>query len=452
MPDLPGFIARPLTWMRHNLRWSVAILLGLATVINYLDRSSLSVVSLPLKEDFGIDDGHIAYIAAGFEVTYMLMQPVAGLFIDWVGARVGFIVSVIWWSIASMLHGLGIGWRSMTACRALLGVGEAGNFPGAAKTVNEWFPPRERTIATGIYNSGASIGGVIAPPIVAAIILIWNWRVAFFLTGAVGFLWVILWAILYRPLARHPWISERERRHIEAGGEELAAQETEEPAALPGASRDPAWRIVLSRWWSVVTQRNFWGIALARFLSEPAWRLILYFIPLYMERAHGWKLKETMYYVWLPFVGADLGCLFGGFLPPLFQKLGLSILTARKASATVAGLIMLTAALIAGATSPFWAIFYIAVAAFAHQTMSSTLLTLPADLFPKRTVATAFGLAGTVGYAGGLIFLGIISQVVDTYGYSPLFTTIAFLDIIGAGLVWLLIRKPKIAPPAPAAA
>ena len=162
-----------------------------------------------------------------------------------------------------------------------------------------------------------------------------------------------------------------------------------------------------------------------------------------MERAHGWKLKETMYYVWLPFVGADLGCLFGGFLPPLFQKLGLAILTARKASATVAGVIMLTAALIAGATSPFWAIFYIAVAAFAHQTMSSTLLTLPADLFPKRTVATAFGLAGTVGYAGGLIFLGIISQVVDAYGYGPLFTTIAFLDLIGAGLVWILIRKPK---------
>ena len=236
MRGLPPFIARPVFWARGNLRWLIAILLMLATVINYLDRASLSVVSLPLKEDFHIDDGHIAYIAAGFEATYMLMQPVAGLFIDWVGTRLGFIASVIWWSIASMLHGLAIGWPSMAACRALLGVGEAGNFPGAAKTVHEWFPPRERTIATGIYNSGASIGGVIAPPIVAGIILMWNWRAAFFLTGAIGFLWVILWAIFYRPLARHPWVWPQERQHIEAGRQELGAPEAEGDQGSPAAA------------------------------------------------------------------------------------------------------------------------------------------------------------------------------------------------------------------------
>jgi ACS family hexuronate transporter-like MFS transporter len=412
-----------------GLRWWIVGLLGLATVINYLDRASLATAAIGFKQDFGIGDQEYSWIVLGFQLSYMVMQPVAGVFMDWVGTRLGFLISVAWWSVASMLHGLATGWPSMAACRALLGVGEAGNFPGAAKTVREWFPPRERTVATGLYNSGASVGMLVATPIVAAIMLWWSWRMAFVMTGAVGFLWVILWAIFYRPLARHPWMTRSEREHIEAGQKDLAV-----PEPPPDRSR---WRIVLA-------QRNFWGIALARFFSEPAWQFFVFFIPLYLKDARGWDLKEVAYFAWLSFVGADLGCLIGGFLPPLFQKLGLSLLTARKASATVAGLIMVAAVFVAGAPTEFWAIFFISMAAFAHQAMSSTLLTLPADLFPKRTVATAFGLAGTVGYAGGMIFVAIVGYVSAHFGYAPLFTAIAFLDLIGAALVWILIRAPKV--------
>jgi ACS family hexuronate transporter-like MFS transporter len=356
------------------------------------------------------------------------MQPLAGRLLDWLGMRIGFIVSVAWWSVASMLHAVAGGWASMAACRFLLGVGEAGNFPGAAKTVGEWFPPRERTLATGIYNSGASIGAMIAPPVVGAIILWWNWRLAFVLTGAVGFLWVILWAIFYRPVGKHPWLGAKERRHIEGGQAEL-------PVGDPATGRG-AWRVVLS-------QRNFWGIALARFLSEPSWAFFSYFIPTYMHDERGWDLKDVALYAWVPFLAADLGCLFGGALPPLFQKMGFRLLVARKASATVAGLIMVMAIFITRAPTAAWAIFYISVAAFAHQTMSSTVLTLPADLFPKRTVATAFGLAGSVGYAGSTLFTLIVGFVATEFGYGPLFTTIAFLDLIGAAMIWTLIRAPR---------
>ena len=422
-----------------GLRWWIAGLLGLATVINYLDRSSLATAAIGFRKDFSISDKEYSWIVTGFQVSYMVMQPLAGRFLDWVGTRLGLLVSVTWWSIASMLHGLATGWPSMAFYRVLLGMGEAGSFPGAAKTVREWFPPRQRTVATGIYNSGASVGALLAPPAVAAIMIWWNWRLAFVLTGAVGFLWVILWAVFYRPLAKHPWLTRKERDFIQAGDKDLAVAE-------PPKERG-TWRIVLA-------QRNFWGIALARFLSEPAWQFFIYFIPLYLYDERHWAIKDVALFAWMTFIGADLGCLFGGFLPPLFQRLGLGLLTARKASATVSGLIMIFAIFVARAPSDAWAIFFISVASFAHQSMSSTLLTLPADLFPRRTVATAFGLAGSVGYAGGMLFVLIVGALAATVGYGPLFTAIAFLDLIGAALVWLLVRAPKPEPlePAPEAA
>jgi MFS transporter, ACS family, hexuronate transporter len=428
MPGLPPILARITDRVRNNLRWSVAILLGLATVINYIDRGSLATAAIGFKDDFHITNVEVGWIIWGFQIAYLLMQPLMGRFMDWVGLKMGFMVSVAWWSVASMLHGLAMGWPSMTVCRFLLGVGEAGNFPGAAKAVREWFPPKERTLATGVYNSGASVGMLVAAPLVAGIMYYWNWRVAFLVTGAIGFLWIILWRLIYQPLATCRWITNRERSHIESGQADLAVTE---PPPEHGA-----WRIVLP-------QRNFWGIALARFLSEPAWQFFVFFIPLYLHDERGWAIKDLALYGWLPFVGADLGCLLGGMVPPLFQKMGLSLLTARKAAATVAGVIMLTAVFIGGAPSAAWAVFFISVAAYAHQSMSSVLLTLPADLFPKRTVATAFGLAGSVGYIGGLGFILVVGYVTAAFGYTPLFTIIAFLDLIGAALVWILIRKPK---------
>jgi ACS family hexuronate transporter-like MFS transporter len=412
-----------------GLRWWIVGLLTLATIVNYLDRSCLAVAAPTLKKELQIDEVYFAYIVTGFQLSYMVFQPLAGRFLDWVGLRMGMAAAVIWWSIANMLHAFAGGWLSLAAFRTLLGVGEAGNFPGAIKAVGEWFPPKERTIATGIFNVGAGVGAMIAPPLVAWIILAYNWQMAFVLTGAVGFPFAILWILLYRPLEKHKWLRESERRHILKGQAEMAVQEQPEKGV---------WRVVLP-------QRNFWAVALGRFFAEPAWQLFLYWIPLYLATEHKLDLKGIAIFAWVPFVAADVGCIVGGFFSPIFVKLGLSVLRARQCSATLSGLIMFCVIFVVWSPGPGWAIFFIGVGAFAHQTMSATLLTLPADLFPKRTVATAYGLAGTVGYASGLIFTLVSGYVAKYVGYTPLFVTSAFLDLIAAGVLWSLLRAPKLA-------
>ncbi|MCX5683206.1 MAG: MFS transporter [Planctomycetota bacterium] len=412
-----------------GLRWWIVGLLTMATIVNYLDRACLSVAAPTLKEKLQIDEVYFSYIVTGFQLSYMICQPLVGRFLDWAGLRLGMAAAVVWWSIANMLHAFAGGWFSLAAFRTLLGVGEAGNFPGSIKAVGEWFPPKERTIATGIFNVGAGVGAMIAPPAVAWIILTYDWQLAFVLTGAVGLPFAFLWLLLYRPIEKHKWLREKEREHILKGQAELALQEQPEKGV---------WRVVLP-------QRNFWAVAIARFFAEPAWQFFLYWIPLYLATEHKLDLKGIAIFAWVPFVAADAGCIVGGFFSPMFARMGLSVLRARQCAATLSGMIMFFAIFVAWSPGPGWAIFFIAVGAFAHQTMSATLLTLPADLFPKRTVGTAYGLAGTCGYASGLIFTLIIGHVAKYVGYTPLFVTIAFLDLIAAGILWTLLRAPKVA-------
>jgi len=420
-----------------GLRWWIVGLLTLATIVNYLDRSCLAVCGPTLKEKLQIDEEYFSYIVTGFQISYMVCQPLAGRFLDWVGLRLGMAAAVIWWSIANMLHALARGWFSLACFRTLLGVGEAGNFPGAIKAVGEWFPPKERTIATGIFNVGAGVGAMIAPPVVIWIIKKYDWQTAFFVTGVVGLPFVFLWTFLYRPLEKHRWLRDGEREHILRGQAQQAVEEQPEKGV---------WRVVLP-------QRNFWAIALARFFAEPPWQFFLYWIPLYLSTVHKLDLTGIAYFAWVPFVAADAGCIVGGFFSPTFVKLGLPVLRARQASATVSALLLFCAIFAVWAPGPGWAILFISIGAFAHQTMSATLLTLPADLFPKRTVGTAYGLAGTSGYAAGLIYTLAIGHVAKYVGYTPIFITIAFQDIVAAAILWSLLRDPKrAAGPAPAGA
>jgi MFS transporter, ACS family, hexuronate transporter len=422
-----------------GLRWWIAGLLMLATIINYLDRQCLSVTAPYFKEHLQIDEAQYSYIVTAFQCSYMVMQPITGWIIDALGTRTGFLLAVVWWSIANMLHVFARGWGSFAFFRALLGVGEAGNFPAAVKTVSEWFPARERTIATGIFNIGSSTGAIIAPPLVVWVILTFEevtiggqtynlgWQAAFCLTGVIGFIWVALWAWFYHPPEQHPLMTAEELAHIRSDQGAITAQ--------PDAQQR-VWRVVL-------TQGNFWGLACARFLAEPAWQFFVYWIPMYLSTERHLNLKEIALFAWMPFLAADLGCLFGGFLSPLFQRWGCSVLTARKCAATVCALLMPCALLIGKAPSAGLAIFFFCVGAFAHQALSSTLLTLPADLFPKHTVATAYGLSGGIGYFGGMLFTLLVGWVVTRLGYGPLFTIIAFLDIFGAVALWSLVRAPR---------
>jgi ACS family hexuronate transporter-like MFS transporter len=411
-----------------GLRWWIALLLMGVTIVNYLDRTCLSVAGPTLKKQLTINEIDFSHIVMAFQITYLIMQPLSGRIIDWLNIRAGLALSIVWWSVAQMLTAFAGGWRAFAVFRALLGMGEAGTFPGAAKTVSQWFRPRERTIATGILNVGSGLGALMAPPFVVYLILKYSWQSAFVVTGAIGVLWVVLWLLLYRAPGEHPWMSPAELAYIAEGQEELVVQD--EP------SEKGVWKVVLG-------QRNFWGLAAARFLSEPAWQFFTYWIPLYLATERHMKLKEIAYFAWLPFLAADLGCLFGGILSPFFIKLRFSVMVARKLSASSCAVLMVFAIFIGKAPTTGWAIVFFCIGAFAHQAMSSTLLTLPADLFPKRMVATANGLSGTVGGLGGMLFTMVVGIVALKIGYAPLFVAIAFFDLIGSGILWGLLREPR---------
>jgi MFS transporter, ACS family, hexuronate transporter len=411
----------------RNLRWWIGALLMGATLVSYLDRTCLAVAAPELKAKFGITEVDYSRIVGTFQVSYLLMQPIAGRMIDWLGVRVGLAISIAGWSLAQMLTGLSSGWRTFAFFRGLLGIGEAGNFPAAAKVVSEWFPPRERTMATAIVNVGSGIGQAVAAPVVVYLLSRYDWRVAFVSTGAVGSIWVALWALLYRPPREHPRVSAGERALL-AG----------EPAPVAKDRADEgAWRIVLR-------DRNFWALAGARFLSDPAWQFFSYWIPLYLASERHMKLRDIGYFAWMPFVAADAGCLFGGALSPVFMRLGSTLITARKLSTTVCAVLMVFAIFIGSAKSVGGAIAFFCIAAFAHQAMSSTLLTLPADLFPPRAVATANGLSGAFGGLGGVGFTMIVGVAVTRVGYAPIFVAIALFDLVGSAGLWGFLRDPTL--------
>jgi ACS family hexuronate transporter-like MFS transporter len=367
-----------------------------------------------------------------FQFSYLVMQPLSGRVLDWLGTKRGFSLAVVWWSIANMLHAFARTPFSFGMFRSLLGVGEAANFPGIAKTISEWFPAKERTMATGIANIGSGTGALIATPLVAWIIYRFGWQEAFVITGAIGFIWLIFWMILYKPPAQNSFITEEERAYIIEGQKELQAEDT--------GKQKGVWKLVLS-------QRNFWGIALARFVSEPAWQFFSYWIPLYFATQRGLNLKQIGLFLWVPFLAADIGSFVGGVLSPFYQKIGFKVLTARKLSMTSAALIMPFAVLIIKAPTAGWAIFWFCFGAFGHQCISATLLTLSVDLFPKRTVATANGLSGSSALLGGMLFTFAVGWLVTHVGYAPVFITIAFLDLIGAVFLWTLVREPKAEAP-----
>jgi MFS transporter, ACS family, hexuronate transporter len=418
----------------RGLRWYIAGLLCLVTTINYIDRTSLSVAGPELKKHLDITEQQYSYILAAFQITYGVMQPIAGRVIDWLGTRRGFTLAVTWWSFANILHAFARIPLHFGIFRSLLGIGEAGNFPGVAKTASEWFPPKERTVATGLANIGAGTGALIAFPLVGFIIDRYGWQQAFVFTGLLGFIWVPLWLLLYRSPETHPRLADEELEHIRQKGEEEL--EVREPAERG------VWRLVLR-------QRSFWGLAIARFFSEPAWQFFSNWIPMYLYVSRGLDTKHISYFLWIPFLAADLGSFVGGMLSPLYQKLGCSLMTSRKIAMLTGACMMPFSLLIASAPDLKWVVIWFCFGPFGHNMISAILLTLPADLFPKRTVATANGLSGSIGYFGGAVFTLIVGRVVSHMGYRPVFGAIAVMDLIGAMFLFAMIRRPQ---PAPAAA
>ena len=416
-----------------GLRWWIALLLMGVTVVNYLDRTCLSFAAPTLKQQLGMDEVQFSHVLMAFQLTYLLMQPVSGRLIDWLNIRVGMACAIAWWSAAQMLTAFCGGPVGFAMLRSLLGVGEAANFPGAAKAVSQWFAPRERSVATGVINVGSGIGQMVAAPVVAALILRWNWQVAFVVTGLAGFAWLSIWLVAYRDPAHHPWLSASEWARIREAKQQETAREEQ---ARGGGGAPVVWTAVLGT-------RKFWGLATARFFSEPAWQFFTYWIPLYLATERHLNLKDIAIFAWVPFLAGDLGSIVGGAMGPFFIRRGASVIRARKLSALVCATLMGLSICIGSAPSAGWAIFFFCVGAFAHQAMSATLLTLPADLFPERAVATANGLSGTAGGIGGLLFTGIVGVAVHRSGYAPLFVAIAVFDLLGSAVLWATVDEAR---------
>lgn len=400
-------------------------LIMLGSVINYLTRSTLAVAASTVLKDLQIGAQEYSWMVGAFQGAIM-MQPVAGYVLDTVGLRIGFAIFAVTWSVVNMAHALAGSWQALVGLRALLGFAEGSANPAGMKATAEWFPAKERGLAGGIFNIGASAGSMLAPPLVAWAILTYNWRAAFLITGALGLVWVVLWLWMYRSPEEHPLLSAGEREYITSGQERHLAGDGQRPSAM-----------------SILRRRNFWGIALPRFLADPTWGTLSYWVPLYLTTVRHFDLKQIALFAWLPFLAADFGCIFGGLVAMRLQRAGVSVINARRCAFTVGAVLMLGVPFAGFVESPYAAIALLSLAGFAHQTLSVTVITMASDLFKKNEVATAAGLAGTLGNAGVLVFSLLIGGLVATVGYTPFFVCLALLDIVGAIVLWTVVRDPQ---------
>ena len=363
-----------------------------------------------------------------------MLQPICGYVLDVVGLRIGFAIFAVAWSVINMAHGLAGSWKGLAFLRGLMGFAEGSANPAGMKATAEWFPARERGFAGGFYNIGASAGSMLAGPLVAFAVIYMNWQSAFVISGGLGLVWVCLWLLLFQSPSRHPWLSDKERDYIAAGQEKSL-----------GNSGKPSVR-------QIIRQRNFWGIAIPRFLADPAWGTLSFWLPLYLAKERHWDLKMIALFSWLPFLAADFGCIFGGLLAATLQKyMGLSLINARRLAFTAGAGLMVSVAFAGWVDDPYLAILLFSLAGFAHQTLSVTVITMSSDLFRRSEVATVAGLAGTFGNAGVLLFTLMVGALVTQIGYSPFFACLSILDIIGAIALWTLVREhqehPTSGPP-----
>uniref|UniRef100_UPI0035C969D7 MFS transporter n=1 Tax=uncultured Sphingomonas sp. TaxID=158754 RepID=UPI0035C969D7 len=407
--------------IRH-LRWWIVALICIGTIANYLARNSLGVLAPQLKATFAMSTQQYSYVVGAFQLAYTVMQPVAGYIVDHFGLRAGFAVFGVAWSAANMLSALAGGWLSLAFFRALLGASEAAAIPSGMKAIAEWFPARERSVATGWFNAGTSLGALIAPPIVVAVTLWGDWRLAFIVTGAVGLVWAGAWYAFYRSPNEHPAITPDEQAMI-------AQDRPKVPARRASANE-------------ILGSAKFWVIAVPRFLAEPAWQTFSFWIPLYLATERGMDLKQIALFAWLPFLAADLGGVLGGYLSPFFmQHFRMRLIPSRVLGISLAAVLMIAPGCIGLAASPYTAIALFCIGGFAHQMISVLINTLSADVFTPEEVGTANGFVGQAGWIGGLLFSLLIGQLADSIGYAPLFGALAVFDLIGAAVLIVFVSR-----------
>src|SRR3984957_3904 len=387
-------------------RWVVLGFAFLATIINYLDRQTLSVLAPVLLERFKISATSYSHIIFAFMLAYTVMNGVSGPLLDRLGTKIGYALTIAWWSAAEILHAFSGGAISLGVFRFLLGVGEAGNYPAGVKVIGEWFPPQERSLASGIFNSGAAVGAMLAPPLLAWTVLELGWQASFVIVGALGFVWLAVWGVFIRPPPPNP----------------------PEPEIPPPAV------------WALAKTRFVWQFTLSKVFADPVWYFYTFWFPQYLKVGHGFTMKEIGETAWIPFLTAGIGNLAGGFLCSWLLRTGMSAQIARRIGVLVFSGLMVAAVPSAMVHSSALAIALISTATFGYTGALANVLAIPRDLFPKNAVASIWGLASMGSGFGGMFFPLVTAWLFSIYSFKPAFVLFGLTPIIAACLIWWLPR------------
>ncbi len=412
-----------------GLRWWIIGLVCLATIINYIDRAALGIMWPAMKTDLGLTEADYAWIINIFTITYAVGKFISGKVYDKVGTKIGFVLSIFFWSLASLLHFFARGAASLGIFRGLLGVAEAGNWPGAVKNNAEWFPVKERALAQGIFNAGAGIGSIVAAPTIAELFGLYGWRITFVIIGIIGFLWIIPWWVINKnPPKKHPWITESEKEHI-ISGMNVGLQSDEASEGLSVMD--------------ILSKKESWGVIAARFFIEPIWWLFVFWMPIYLYKEYHFNVKEIGYYAWFPYVGAMIGSICGGwYVKKLLQQHSLDY--SRKKTITIAaGIIVLAivgAILLADTPAKF--VGFVFVVLFGFQFAISNIQTIPSDLLSGKSVGTLAGLGGSIG-AVSVIIMNWLIPIITVESYTPAFIILGVLAPLSILSVHVLIKEIK---------
>jgi ACS family hexuronate transporter-like MFS transporter len=418
-----SWIANALT---GRFRWVICALLFLGVTKNYMDRGVLGVLKITLQHDFGWDDvkyGHLVFV---FQMAYALGMLCVGRLIDRLGTRIGYAVSMVFWSLASMTHAAANSFFAFAIARAALGFGEAGVFPASIKCVAEWFPKKERALATGLFNAGTNVGAIVTPLFVPWIAGHLGWRWAFLMTGALGFAWLILWLRFYRKPEEHGYCTSGERGYIQSDPVEHTSSEK-------------------IKWRELLPHRQTWTFGTAKFLTDPIWWFYLFWIPDYLQRQHGLHLTQIGLPILVIYVISDLGSVAGGWLSSSLIRKHFSVNASRKWAMLICALSVVPVAVVYRVSGLWPATLLIGLAAAGHQGFSANLFTLTSDLFPSRAVASVAGIGGMAGAVGGMLIAEIVGHLLQWTGsYMIPFFMAASAYLIALLLIHLL--SPKLIP------
>ncbi|MFL6605451.1 MAG: MFS transporter [Steroidobacteraceae bacterium] len=407
-------------------RWVICALLFAATAINYVDRQTIGVLKPTLQAELKWTESSYADIVFWFQAAYAIGYLAFGPIIDRIGARAGYAVAFTVWTLAHIGHGFVHSITQFALMRFTLGLGESGSFPSSLKAVSEWFPQKERALAVGIFNAGSNVGAIVTPLVVPAITLAWGWRAAFVVTGAATFVWLIAWLVTYRNPGSHPKLSPAELAYIRSGDE----------VSSPTLSAQPSWPKLL-------TMRETWAYALAKFLTDPIWWLYLFWLPDFLSKRYNLDLKSFGPPLVAIYLLSDVGSVVGGWGSSRLMKAGRSANVARKTTMLICALAV-TPIVFAQFVNQLWmAVAIIGLATAAHQAWSANLMTLPSDMFPRVAVGSVVGIGGTAGAVGGMLMSKYNGYILDVFGsYQPIFALAGGAYI--AGIAVLHFLSPRL--------